>query len=60
MIPTVVQITQGKCPDVSFLDDLAIEAGAIDVMDRGYVDFARLHRFVDEVAFFVTRTLWHE
>ena len=56
LIPTVVQITEGKCPDVSFLDDLVIEAGAIYIMDRGYVDFARLHRFVDEVAFFVTRT----
>ena len=55
-IPTVVQITEGKRADVTFLDDLAIEAGAIYIMDRGYVDFARLHRFVDEAAFFVTRT----
>jgi hypothetical protein len=54
-IPTVVQITEGKRADVTFLDDLAIEAGAIYIMDRGYVDFARLHRFVDEAAFFVTR-----
>jgi hypothetical protein len=56
MIPTVVQITEGKRADVSFLDDLIIEPGAIYIMDRGYVDFARLHRFVDEAAFFVTRT----
>jgi hypothetical protein len=55
-IPTVVQVTEGKRADVTFLDDLAIEAGAIYIMDRGYVDFARLHRFVDEAAFFVTRT----
>ncbi len=55
-IPTVVQITEGKRADVTFLDDLAIEAGAIYIMDRGYVDFARLHRFVDDAAFFVTRT----
>jgi len=55
-IPTVVQITEGKRADVTFLDDLVIEAGAIYIMDRGYVDFARLHRFVDEAAFFVTRT----
>jgi hypothetical protein len=54
-IPTVVQITEGKRADVTFLDDLAIEAGAIYIMDRGYLDFARLHRFVDEAAFFVTR-----
>ena len=55
-IPTIVQITEGKRADVTFLDDLAIEAGAIYIMDRGYLDFARLHRFVDEAAFFVTRT----
>jgi Domain of unknown function (DUF4372)/Transposase DDE domain len=55
-IPTVVQITEGKRADVTFLDDLAIEPGAIYIMDRGYVDFARLHRFTDGAAFFVTRT----
>ena len=41
---------------MTFLDDLVIEPGPIYVMDRGYVDFARLHRFTDETAFFVTRT----
>jgi len=55
-IPTVVQITQGKAADVTFLDDLPLEAGAIYIMDRGYVDFERLHRFTEEAAFFVTRT----
>jgi hypothetical protein len=56
MIPTIVHITEGKCADVTFLDDLPLEAGAIYLMDRGYVDFARLHRFTTEAAFFVTRT----
>jgi len=56
VIPTVVQITEGKCPDVTALDTLVLETGAIYLMDRGYVDFARLHRFVEEAAFFVTRT----
>jgi hypothetical protein len=56
LIPTVVHITEGKRADVTFLDDLAIEAGAIYIMDRGYVDFERLHRFTHEAAFFVTRT----
>ena len=55
-IPTVVQITEGKRADVTFLDDLVIEPGAIYIMDRGYVDFERLHRITDEAAFFVTRT----
>lgn len=55
-IPTVVQITEGKRADVTFLDDLLLDAGAIYIMDRGYVDFARLHRFLEDAAFFVTRT----
>src|SRR5881296_1526543 len=55
-IPTIVQITEGKAADVTFLDDLVLEPGAIYIMDRGYVDFERLHRFADEAAFFVTRT----
>jgi Domain of unknown function (DUF4372)/Transposase DDE domain len=55
-IPTIVQITEGKRADVSFLDDLVLEPGAVYIMDRGYVDFERLHRFTTEAAFFVTRT----
>jgi hypothetical protein len=55
-IPTVVQITPGKCPDVAALDHLVLEVGAIYIMDRGYVDFERLYRFCIEAAFFVTRT----
>jgi len=35
LIPTVVQITEGKRADVTFLDDLIIEPGAIYIMDRG-------------------------
>jgi hypothetical protein len=55
-IPTVVQITEGKAADVTFLDDLVLEPGAIYIMDRGYLDFERLHRFTQSAAFFVTRT----
>ena len=55
-IPTIVQITEGKRADVTFLDDLVLEPGAFYIMDRGYVDFERLHRFTKEAAFFVTRT----
>jgi hypothetical protein len=54
-IPTVIWITTGKVHDVNVLDELFIEAGAIYVMDRGYVDFARLHRIQRQSAFFVTR-----
>jgi IS4 transposase len=42
-IPTVVIITPGNVHDVNILDDLLFEAGAIYVMDRGYMDFARLY-----------------
>src|SRR5208337_3865437 len=40
---------------VRVLDELVPEPGAFYVMDRGYVDFGRLHRFELAGAFFVTR-----
>ena len=54
-IPCFIHISQGKMHDVNVLDQLPIEAGAFYVMDRGYVDFRRLHRFEAGKAFFVTR-----
>jgi IS4 transposase len=48
-------LSDGKLHDVNFLDEMPLEPGAYYVMDRGYVDFRRLHRFVTEGAFFVTR-----
>ena len=42
-IPTFIHISDGKLHDVNALDILPIEAGAFYVMDRGYVDFARLY-----------------
>jgi IS4 transposase len=54
-IPTFIRITEGKLHDVNILDDLPLEAGAYYVMDRGYLDFKRLHRFSEVGAFFVTR-----
>ena len=54
-IPCFVRISTGKMHDVKALDDLPIESGASYVMDRGYVDFARLHRFEEHKAFFITR-----
>ena len=55
-IPTLIFITHGKIHDVNILDDLLVEAGAIYVMDRGYLDFARLHRMHQSMGFFITRT----
>jgi hypothetical protein len=54
-IPSFVHVSHGKVHDVTVLDHLPIEPGAFYVMDRGYVDFARLHRFTKHSAFFVTR-----
>ncbi len=54
--PTVVIITPGKVHDVNILDELFFDAGSFYVMDRGYLDYARLHRIHRHSAFFVTRT----
>jgi len=54
-IPSFVHITDGKTHEVNILDDLVIEPGAYDPMDRGYLDFARLYAIHRAQAFFVTR-----
>lgn len=54
-IPSFIHISDGKHADVHVLDQLPMEPGAIYVMDRGYVDFDRLHRLHQSGAFFVTR-----
>jgi hypothetical protein len=41
-IPSFIFISDGKLHDVNILDQLLPEAGAIYVMDRGYIDFDRL------------------
>src|ERR1700693_3406204 len=55
-IPTFISITDGKVHDVNVLDEILPEAGAFYVMDRGYLDFARLVGFTANGAFFVVRT----
>src|SRR6202047_5695753 len=55
-IPTFISITNGKVHDVNILDEIAPEAGAFYVMDRGYIDFERLYVFTLSSAFFVVRT----
>jgi len=54
-IPSFLHISDGKLHDVNVLDLLIPEAGAIYVMDRGYLDFERLHVVHQAGAFFVTR-----
>ena len=54
-IPLLVHIDDGKSYDTDILDVLVTEPGAIYVMDRGYLDFVRLHRLTEAGAFFVVR-----
>ena len=54
-IPSFLYISDGKLHDVNVLDLLLPEPGAFYVMDRGYIDFERLHRLHQAGSFFVTR-----
>jgi transposase len=54
-IPCFIHVSGGRTADVTTLDLLPVEAGAFYVMDRGYTDFARLHRFTRGSAFFIIR-----
>jgi len=54
-IPSFIHISEGKLHDVHALDLLLPEPGATYVMDRGYVDLARLNVLHQAGAFFVTR-----
>ena len=54
-IPAFIHVSDGKLGDVKILDVLVLEVGAIYVMDRGYLDFARLYLMHQALAFFVTR-----
>jgi len=54
-IPSFIHISNGKMGDALALDLITPEAGAIYVMDRGYVDFRRLQVFNVARAFYVTR-----
>ena len=55
-IPTFIEVSDGKRQDVNLLDEVLPEAGSFYVMDRGYLDFGRLHAFHRSGAFFVTHT----
>ena len=54
-IPTFIHISDGKMNEVRILDQLIPEPGAFYIMDRGFLDFARLYRFHQAGSFFVTR-----
>ncbi len=54
-IPANVYVTGGQVNDVRLLDQLALEAGAFYLLDRGYIDYRRLYLITQALAFFVTR-----
>jgi len=54
-IPCFIRFSQGKLHDVNILDELPIEPGAFYIMDKAYLDYARLYRLHQQAAFFLTR-----
>jgi len=54
-IPVFIDVTHGKVHDVNVLDILTLDPGSFLVMDRGYLDFARLYALHQALTFFVTR-----
>lgn len=54
-IPTAIHVTPGDVHEINWLDQLIFEPGAFYIMDRGYLDFARLYRITQAGAFFVIR-----
>jgi hypothetical protein len=54
-IPSFIHVSNGKMHDASALDLIVPEPGAIYFMDRGYLDFGRLHALHQVGSFFVTR-----
>ncbi len=55
LLPKDIEITDGLCHDVNILDRIIFELNSIYVLDRGYVDFQRLHGIHSSKAYFVVR-----
>jgi hypothetical protein len=54
-IPSFIHVSDGKMHEVNVLDILPPEPGSFTIMDRGFLDFARLYRLTVAGAFFVIR-----
>ncbi|PKN33943.1 MAG: IS4 family transposase [Deltaproteobacteria bacterium HGW-Deltaproteobacteria-19] len=54
-IPSFIHISDGKLHEVNVLDMIPLETGAFYIMDRGFLDFSRLHSVTRASAFFVIR-----
>lgn len=58
-LPAWAAITQADVPDLKALDELPLVLGAYYIMDRGYLDFARLYKLHQAGVFFVVRCKRH-
>ena len=54
-IPCFIRVTDAKTYETHILDEIVFEPGSFYVMDRGYIDFARLYAIHQAGAFFVIR-----
>ena len=54
-LPTFILISDGLLHDVNILDSIELEAGAFYIMDKAYIDFARLYKIHKAGGFFVLR-----
>lgn len=54
-IPSFIQITEGSIHEVNILDNITLEPGSFYVMDRGYLDFAKLYKIQRDFCYFVIR-----
>ena len=51
----MIRVTKGRVADVFLLEELRLPAGSFVLFDRGYLDFAGLHKLVQRGCHFVTR-----
>lgn len=54
-IPSFLYVSKASVHDVNILDLIPYEVGSFYVVDKGYIDFARLHKIHSHGSFFVTR-----
>jgi hypothetical protein len=54
-IPEFIFISEGNVHDVNAMDLIPLQKGSYYVMDKAYVDFARLYNFNKERSYFVVR-----
>lgn len=54
-VPAYIDVKPAKIHEIHALDELVIEQGSIYIMDRGYLDFERLYKLQQALAFFIIR-----